>query len=231
MKNTTINSTEHTSLTHQTYRVLYNMIIQGDLEPGIKLKIDSLRKDLGVGASPVREALSLLTSDHLVERMDQRGFKVSELSAEGFSDLLKTRCWLEELALRESIKANDDLWEEELIIAHHRLKRESRFLENNTPNPDWEIRHKAFHMALLSACGSNILIKMCDQLYDQNIRYRNAAKDVSYPKRDSASEHDQIVEYVIDNNVDAAVDELVSHYKTTGNYLAFNFSDEKVMNA
>jgi len=206
------------------------MIIQGELLPGVKLKIDNLRKDLGVGASPVREALSLLTSDHLVERMDQRGFKVSNLSADGFSDLLKTRCWLEELALRESIKSKDTAWEEQLVLVHYRLKKEQRYLDDNSQNPEWEVRHKDFHMALLSACGSTILIKMCDQLYDQNIRYRNAAKQISYPKRDSSSEHDEIVKYVLDHNVEAAVEELLSHYKTTGDFLSLNFNQEGEVN-
>lgn len=215
--------TENTSLTNQTYQRIYTMIIQGDLEPGVKLKIEELRKKLGTGASPVREALSLLTSDHLVDRIDQRGFRVSHISVEGFNELLKTRCWLEERALRESMKAKDVNWEESLLLVHHRLKRESRTLENGTnPNPVWESRHKEFHMALLSGCGSSILIKICDQLYDQNIRYRNASKTLAYPTRDVTAEHDSILQYILNHDVDKAVHELISHYTATGEFLSMN---------
>ena len=223
MQNEVTTSTENTSLTNQTYQRIYTMIIQGDLEPGVKLKIEELRRNLGTGASPVREALSLLTSDHLVERIDQRGFRVSHISADGFSELLKTRCWLEERALRESMKTKDVHWEENLLLSHHRLKREPRTLEGTkTPNPKWEARHKEFHMMLLSACGSSILIKMCDQLYDQNIRYRNAAKTMAYPTRDVTSEHDEILKHVLNHDADSAVNELISHYTTTGEFLAMN---------
>ena len=123
MQNGTSTGTETTSLTNQTYQRIYDMIIQGDLEPGNKLKIEELRRVLGTGASPVREALSLLTSDHLVERIDQRGFRVSHISVDGFTELLKTRCWLEERALRESMAAQDMDSEERLVLVHHRLKR------------------------------------------------------------------------------------------------------------
>lgn len=223
MANEITTSTETTSLTNQTYQRIYTMIIQGDLQPGVKLKIEELRKNLGTGASPVREALSLLTSDHLVERIDQRGFRVSHISAEGFSELLKTRCWLEERALRESMATKDIHWEERLVLAHHRLKREPRMLDDGTePNPVWESRHKEFHMTLLSACGSSILIRICDQLYDQNIRYRNAAKTMAYPTRDVTSEHDEILNHVLNHDVDKAVEELVSHYTTTGEFLSLN---------
>ena len=76
--------TDTTSLTSQTYQRIHSLIIQGELAPGQKLKIEELRKALGTGASPVREALSLLTSEHLVERIDQRGFVVTGVSVDAF---------------------------------------------------------------------------------------------------------------------------------------------------
>ncbi|MBA5764745.1 GntR family transcriptional regulator, partial [Vibrio sp. 404] len=62
------------SATQRAYQMLRHMIVTGVLRPGEKLKIDALRRKLDTGASPIREALSLLTSDNLVERIDQRGF-------------------------------------------------------------------------------------------------------------------------------------------------------------
>ena len=218
--------TDTTSLTSQVYQRIHSMIIRGDLEPGHKLKIDDLRKILDAGATPVREALSLLTSDHLVERIDQRGFVVAQVSVESFQELLKTRCWLEDRALRESIKEGDASWEENLILCHHRLKRAPRSVgeQNFISNADWEAHHKKFHMALLSACGSSILLKICDQLYDQNIRYRNLVGPMAYPMRDVTSEHDSIVHHALDRNADLAVHDLVAHYTKTGEFLEKHLS-------
>lgn len=217
-----ITAVENTSssLTTQAFRRIYSMIIQGDLKPGEKLKIESLRNSLGVGASPLREALSLLTSEQLIERIDQRGFRVSHINAEAFDELLKTRCWLEERALRESMKAKDDAWEERVLLAHHRLKRPDRTLKDGSLNSEWEDHHKEFHMSLLSACGSSILLKMCNQLYDQNIRYRNVSGIYVSAKRKVGDEHDAILDYALTGQEEKAVKELLHHYHKTGKLLS-----------
>jgi len=215
-------NTTPTSLTSQTYQRIHDMVIRGELPPGQKLKIEDLRKTLGTGASPIREALSLLTSDHLVERIDQRGFRVALVSGEAFRELLKTRCWVEERALRESIEHGDAQWEENIVLANHRLNRTPRSFDdhNYVANSDWEPKHKQFHMALLSACGSSILLKFCGQLYDQNIRYRNIAGTVAYSKRNTVDEHKHIVKLVLERNADEAVKALVNHYTRTGQFLS-----------
>jgi len=210
--------TDTTSLTSQTYQRIHSMIIEGELAPGQKLKIDDLKKALDTGASPVREALSLMTSEQLVERIDQRGFRVAYVSLEAFEELLKTRCWVEELALRESIKTASAEWEDNLVLLHHRLKRAPR--DDGSYDVDWETQHKRFHMALLSGCGSSILLKFCDQLYDQNIRYRNLSRPVAAPVRDISHEHEAILNHVLDRDADAAVAGLLGHYRKTGGYLA-----------
>jgi len=215
-------NTTPTSLTSQIYQSIHDMVIRGELPPGQKLKIEDLRKTLGTGASPIREALSLLTSDHLVERIDQRGFRVALVSGESFRELLKTRCWVEERALRESIEHGDAQWEENIVLANHRLNRIPRSIDDHSyiANIEWEPMHKQLHMAILSACGSSILLKFCGQLYDQNIRYRNIAGTVAYSKRNTNDEHKHLVKLVLERNADEAVKALVNHYTKTGQFLS-----------
>lgn len=210
------------SLTTKAYAQLRAAIIAGELEPGRKLKIDELRELYGYGGSPIREALSLLTSDGLVARLEQRGFSVADVSREEFSELLKTRCWLEERALRESVAHGGKDWEERVILAQHWLSREPRSRDDGgtfAANPAWEARHKDFHAALISACGSSILVRMCDQLYDQNIRYRMLSGPAAYPGRNVGAEHAAIMQAALDRDADSAVTRLVEHYQKTGAFL------------
>ena len=191
------------------------MILVGELPPGKKLKIEHLRGALDMGASPIREALSLLTSDHLVERLDQRGFRAAATSKENFTEILNLRCKLEEMALRESIANATDRWEERLVVVHHKMAREPR---DNTEA--FEARHRVFHMALLENCTSPILMKFCGQLYDLNIRYRYlAGQALNYQKRDIAAEHAAILDAAIERDADRAADRLLSHYRQTGAFL------------
>lgn len=211
------------TLTSRTYAMLRADIIRGGLQPGVKLKIEELRERYDVGTSPIREALSLLSSDGLVHRIEQRGFRVSNVSGEEFADILRVRCWFEERALREAIANGDSAWEEQLVLAAYRLSREPRSIgtgETFIANADWEASHKAFHSALISACGSPILLAYCDDLYDKNVRYRNLAGTLSYPNRDIAHEHDAVLEASLARNADLAVAELMKHYQRTSHLLA-----------
>lgn len=210
-----------TSITAQTAARIRADILSGAWAPGTKLKIGDLCARYTVGATPVREALSLLTSDTLVDRVDQRGFRVAVISKAEFGEVLKTRCWLEERALREAIARGGQAWEDALVLAHHHLARCPRSRENEGfgVSPEWEVRHKAFHMALIAACGSSILLRYCDQLYDQNIRYRMIAGVSAYPSRQINDEHQAILNATLDRQSDDAVDLLVAHYERTGRFL------------
>ncbi len=213
-------------MTAQLFGRLRDDVLNGVLQPGQKLKIETLREQYEVGASPVREALSMLTAEGLVQRLDQRGFRVTDVSVSAFEELLRTRCWLEERALRESIANSSEAWEEGVLLAHHRLSRTPRSVgPTDHSSPVWEAAHRRFHMALLSACRSQFLIGYCGQLYDLNIRYRNLAGSVAYPSRNVAQEHQNICDATLAHDADHAVTLLIDHYTSTGDFLKLRLSD------
>ena len=192
------------------------MIVQGKIAPGHKLKVEELREMLGLGASPIREALSLLTSDQLVDRFDNRGFRAAAADRANFEEILSLRCTLEGKALRESIANSSQDWEEDLVLAHHRMAKHSK----DDPE-EFENLHKEFHMALLAASPSPILLRFCNQLYDLNIRYRYlAGRSSGYQKRNIPAEHQGIMESAINGDAEAAVDRLTQHYRDTGAFLS-----------
>lgn len=204
------------SSTQRTYLALRNEIITGKLAPGERLKVETLKESLGTGASPIREALSLLTSDQLVERLDQRGFRVAETSRQQFQEILNLRCNLEDMALRQSVQNGGREWEENLVLVHHYMSRVDR-----TDIELFEEKHKGFHMALLAACDSPILFRFCGQLYDLNVRYRFlAGRSKSYGQRDVEAEHLAILDAAVSRDVNEASRLLMDHYRSTGAFLA-----------
>ena len=76
-----------------------------------------------------------------------------------------------------------------------------------------------FHMRLLSACGSKILLNNCEKLYELNNRYRVMSGIKSYQKRDIAKKYKRIQELAPDRNTDKAAAALLSHYSVTGTFL------------
>ena len=203
------------SSTQRTYLAIRNEIITGRLTPGERLKVETLKESYGTGASPIREALSLLTSVQLVERLDQRGFRVAETSRTQFQEILNLRCTLEDMALRDSIKNGDQDWEENLVLDHHYLVRTDR-----ADSELFEQRHKSFHMALLAASSSPILLRFCSQLYDLNVRYRFlAGRSKSYSSRNVEAEHLAILDAAVGRKIEEASGLLMEHYRSTGAFL------------
>ena len=209
------------TLATQAADLLRRAILQGELAPGTRLGIEALRQSLKMGASPLREALSQLAAEGMVQRLDGRGFRVASADPDEFEDLLETRCLTEGAALRAAIARGDALWEERLIVAHHRLARTPRSLSEHAfiNNPTWEAHHRGFHLALLDGCGARGLLAFCADLHDRTTRFRRLAKDAA-PQRDITAEHAGLLQAALERSPDAAVDALVRHYRRTAPVLA-----------
>ena len=91
--------------------------------------------------------------------------------------------------------------------------------ENAALNRGWEEAHKAFHMSLLAACQSPILIDLCEKLYDQNIRYRFEARKHSRGERKVSSEHNLIKNLVLSRQVEQSIEALRKHYLSTSKFM------------
>lgn len=205
------------TLASTVYQQLREDLLRGALEAESKLRVEWVVSKYGAGASPVREALNRLASEGLLGRHDQRGFFIMPISAAELEELTRTRCWIEERALRESIAHRTPEWEEQLVLALHRLGRSSRLSppDNASLNPDWEKLHRTFHRVLISACRSHWLVGFCDQLSDHAYRYREMANDGESIPRDCFSEHRLMAECALDGNADGAVQALIDHYQLT----------------
>ena len=200
------------------YDRLRDDIMCGELAPGEKLRVEFLRARYGAGTSPIREALNRLSSDGFVVQEDQKGFRVAPVSRNELIELIKTRCWIEGVALRESAANGDLAWEETIVLGFHRLSRVPKTAdpEASAPNPQWEDLHRAFHMTLLMACGSHLLLEFCEQLADRAKRYRRLAVIVNYPERNELEEHRDLMDAMLARDADKAVALLDAHYQRTG---------------
>ena len=142
---------------------------------------------------------------------------VAAITEQDLSEVTNTRCWLEEVALRESIAAHTTAWEETLVLAHHRLAKTPRSLSDRQfeDNPEWEPLHLAFHRALIGGCGSRWLLNFCDQLADQHHRYRRLSAPRAIAKRGVKGEHQQLLEAALEGRSDVAVALLRAHFQRT----------------
>jgi GntR family carbon starvation induced transcriptional regulator len=153
-----------------------------------------------------------------VVAIDQKGFRVSDISEAELRDITSARQSLEQLALADAIASDDAQWEGEVLAAYHRLKRIALSVDGSDTviNPEWEQAHDAFHAALVSGCRSEWIKKFCGILREQTARYRSISVGVGHAHaRDVDAEHAAIVDAVLKHDVDAASNLLQEHFAAT----------------
>jgi GntR family carbon starvation induced transcriptional regulator len=201
------------------YSKIREDILASKFPPNHKLKVKELSRLYDIGVIPIREALSRLESEELVTHVGQTGFTVSQISKEDLRSLVETRILIESLALELSIKNFSNKWEEELVLAFHRLHRTDRVVEINglrTINRNWIKYHHSFHLTLINNSGLPWLNKFCSELLDHSTKY-GVFITVEYPNvpRKSAKEHRDLYDCVLAKDSESSKTLLKQHYHTS----------------
>lgn len=193
------------------YRRIRADIIFGRAKPGQKLKLERLKADYGASISTLREILNRLSSEGLITAEGQRGFEVSPVSAVNLKEIAAMRLLLEEHALTESFAAGDMEWEGRVVAAHHKLQAmEQRMAEGDrTRTEDWKRYDWEFHQALISACGSAVLMETHAAIFDKYLRYQMIA--LSFRGEVAAREHQILRDSALKRDAETACRVLAEH--------------------
>ncbi len=186
-------------------------IVLGVLAPGTRLNLDRLRETMNVGLTPLREAVTRIVSDGLIEVAAQRGYRVAPISVANFEEVCALRTELEPYALRQSI-ANGGLdWETAVMGALHRVNKTSRDPDDPASRAAWEAANNAFHFTLIERCDMPLLLKIHGSLVSMNDRYRNIYSKAVTVQRDVVEEHTAIAAAAVERRADEAAKILKVH--------------------
>src|SRR5437588_11904571 len=202
------------TVSEAAYSRLRTDILGGSLSPGMKLKLEALRERYDVSINTLRETLSRLAADGLVEAEGQRGFTVVPATLADLIDITETRRLLECHAARLSVERADLEWESRLVAAYHKLsKAEELVATQGDKHADrLETYNREFHIALISGCNSRWLLHFHRMLYDPSLRYRMLAFRVKgFPRDQSRREHKQILDAALARQGDTLVSVLGTH--------------------
>ncbi|MFB9126081.1 FCD domain-containing protein [Paraburkholderia dipogonis] len=204
------------SLTTLTFERLREDILSGRLRPDERLRIQALSDRYDAGATAIREALSRLVTEGLVDSEDQRGFTVASVSRDELIDLTETRIQLEQMALRLAMERGDVEWETRVLSSLHRLSRIGLPMSPEE-HVVWSQAHRQFHEALISGCRSNWTMRLCGLLYDKSERYRNlaAVRTTRERTREATDEHTRLMEMAMARDADGACELIAQHFRET----------------
>ncbi len=194
------------TLTEWADQRLRESILQGEYRPGETLVISTLAEQLGLSATPVREAMRKLASEGLVVLQSHGSARVAEVDLHEANEIYELRLILEPTALERAVAAGDTAYRERVQTAWTELTAEVVATVS---------AHAAFHRALLSACDSAWLLRLATLLSDR----AGLMLTVGLPKRpagyNTAEAHRTLMELALAGDATGAADELRRHLSGT----------------
>lgn len=151
------------------YQHLRRQLLAGEYKPGTRILYGPVGKQLGISATPVREAIGLLAHEGLVELVPQLGAVVRKLSQQELIELYELREAIEPYAAR---KAAERATEEHLktFREHYQamtdLMHQWEASQISIPNAEmiasFEQHDLAFHMQIIASAGNQMLVKTAE---------------------------------------------------------------------
>ena len=145
-------------LKEDIFDVLHEKIISGAYKPGNWLRQEDIATQLGVSMTPVREALDLLVSAGLAERVPYRGVRVREMSMRDVVEAYGLRLVLEAVIAQEAAR---NITPEQISGLEEML---DEMKKHETLNDMSNARRlsREFHSAIANASRNDLLIKLYD---------------------------------------------------------------------
>ena len=187
-------------------------IILGQLPPGTKLRLGDLAQKFNVSTQPIREALSDLEAEGLVQVMPRRGSIVTTLTPDEVVDIYETRATLEAMATRLAVPL---LTDETLQILTQIVDDMETHFGNVAEMVDLNTQ---FHRHLCFASQRTHLCDIIFSLRNRTSHYVHAfihmvEQEDDMHKRD---EHREILALCRTGNADGAAAQIYEHVITAG---------------
>jgi DNA-binding GntR family transcriptional regulator len=209
-------------LKEDIYDVLHEKIISGTYKPGDWLRQDDIATQLGVSMTPVREALDLLVSAGLAERVPYRGVRVRAMSTQDVVEAYGLRLVLEAVMAQEAARNITPEQVAGLESILEKMKKHETLKDVSSERQS----SREFHAAVAEATRNDLLIKLYAVvtnafpdwlLYEALFRYPELLADSMLG---TYQEHVAIVDALKKRDGDRAVQKSIEHLMESGKWLA-----------
>lgn len=201
---------ENLPLSQQAYEQIKQKIVSLELPPGSVIDETALREELGLGRTPIREALQRLSLEKLVEIVPRRGTFVSELGITDLQRLFEVRVVLEAQAARLAAKRGTRSHWERMREALYQLPETSQTISNERLI---EI-DEACHEIMYEATDNEFLYDTLVTLYALSLRLWYFSLSQIGDMRQAIVEHRQILDALEAGDGEHAETLLIQHIKT-----------------
>jgi DNA-binding GntR family transcriptional regulator len=194
------------SLSHLIAEKITNQIFSGELRPGEKIVESNYAEEFGTSRAPIREALYLLATDGLIERIPRKGAVVKGYSESDIYDLLEIRMVLEGLAIKR-IKIHGV--NTSILTKMVNLIPEMEKVKDD--HEKYASLNREFHMYIIEMSKSEIIKEMYRRLGRPLLALQKISFHEEKDIRGSIEEHIVILELLKNGLFDQALAVLEKH--------------------
>jgi DNA-binding GntR family transcriptional regulator len=170
---------------------LREQILDGNLEPGARLREHEFAERLGIARHSFRAATQILIGEGLLRREPNRGVEVPVLSAADIADIFKLRAALECEAVRLVTAAGV------VPVAAQRAVSELSALSEDAPWSDVVWPDQRFHRAIIEATESERLDRAYTDLQSEIVLCLVQLRPAYSAPAEVAAEHEELLEPII----------------------------------
>ena len=184
------------------------MIVRLELAPGDVLREDALQAALGIGRTPIREALQRLARDQFVTVIPRRGMFVSSIDVDELSMLYETRAMMEPYAARLAcLRGTPDHWVEMATVIEESLR-------GGVPPEQLLAVDRRCHEIIWAAAGNRFLTDTLDMLYAHSDRVWHMYLAHVADTRHAVDEHIEILDLLRSGDADACAEAVEAHVRS-----------------
>ncbi len=200
-------SYKNISLADRVFETVEKQILGGTYARGQYISEKMLCEDLGVSRTPVREAISRLEEEDLVEETPQ-GTIVVGMTNEDMRDVYEVKSRVEALAMRRAAEKIDD---ETLKLLDDLLDQQEFYVQKGDIEKVRDLDTR-FHDTIYKASGSRVLNRVLSPIHHKVMRYRRASLEQHEGRAvQSVGEHRAIYDALAAHDPDAVEEALQIH--------------------
>ena len=198
------------TLTDEAYAGLRTLICTGELAPGDCLSEPELQETLGVGRTPIREAIRALAAEHLIEVFPRRGTFVAGVDPRNLRAMSEVRAQLEPLAARLAAERRS---EADLIQFRGALARLEELERGDLREQERALidLDSQIHQLIYRATQNAYLANDLDRYYIHSLRIWNLGLGRVGHLRQAVLEHKELLEAIIQGDSDRAFNVMSKH--------------------
>jgi DNA-binding GntR family transcriptional regulator len=189
------------SLAERAYLAIRDLIVSLELPPGALIHERRLIESLGIGRTPVREALRRLAQEQLVEVFPRRGMFVTKVDVRDLARISEVRAALEPAAARLAAERASEEERDELATLGDRIKRGADLMSLD----------ERIHRAVYAAAHNDLLEKTLAEYYVLALRIWMIALDHAEDLEDAVEAHRDLIQAIVVGNGDRAAEIMAAH--------------------